>query len=126
MTSLAMATRMRLMARSVTCKPCVGTAAAAFPSTPGGPAKGGCGSCAPIVTTFCIALFSLVRGSCGGGFNRLRSAVLLLPVADGRANGILGQYRTVNLHRRQRQLFDNVSVLDGQGVVHSAALRSEE
>jgi hypothetical protein len=44
-----------------------------------------------------------------------------VPIADGGTNRILGQHRTVNLHRRQRQFFHDVCVFDAHRVVHGAA-----
>src|SRR5215467_4758146 len=61
----------------------------------------------------------LVRGLfCGRYF----SAVLLLPVADGGLDGVLGEHGAVNLHRRKRQLAHDVRVLDGQRLVHRLPL----
>src|SRR5919109_4985477 len=43
--------------------------------------------------------------------------LLLLPVGDGRLDGVLGQHRAVDLHRRERQLLRDLRVLDGEGLV---------
>src|ERR1041385_62896 len=50
------------------------------------------------------------------GGDGLGSFLLLLPVTNRGANGILGQHRTVDLHRRQRQLLHDVHVLDGEKI----------
>src|SRR5208337_2226135 len=49
-------------------------------------------------------------------------SVLLLPVADGGLDGILGEHGAVNLNRRQRELADDVRVLDGERFFHRLAL----
>src|SRR5271166_6346603 len=117
MPSLAMATRMRLMAFSVTCKSGCGPFGwAGF----GGAACVFCGGRDPMVTTLDIIAF-LLR-NCSGSRSYLACAVLFLPVANGGANGVLGQHRTVNLDRRQGEFLHNICVLDGQRVVHGAAL----
>ena len=48
-------------------------------------------------------------------------AVLLLPIADGRFDGVLREHRTVNLHRRQAQFAHDIRVLDRQGLLDSLA-----
>src|ERR1035437_1424427 len=126
MPSLARATRMRLIAFSVTCKP-----PAAGPTPPAatcGGANCGCAAKAPsagfdsMLTMFDIIASSLLRRPGSNGLGRLHVAVLLLPIANGRANRILGQHRTVNLHRRPRKILHAVGVLDAQRVVHGLAL----
>src|SRR2546428_2891782 len=47
---------------------------------------------------------------------------LLLPVVDRRPDGIFRQHRAVNLHRRKRQLLDDVRVLDRKRLIHRFAL----
>src|SRR5579864_6249510 len=51
--------------------------------------------------------------------NRLSDFLLLLPVADGGADRVLGQHRTMDLHGRKRELLHDVHVLDGESLVHS-------
>ena len=63
---------------------------------------------------------SLVRGDGGGG--AFGDAVLGLPVADGGADGVLCQHRAVDLHRRERELLDDVGVGDGEGLGDGLAL----
>src|SRR5215472_15147898 len=41
---------------------------------------------------------------------RLGCVLLLFPVTNGGANGVLGQHRTVYLHGRKRQLFHDFGV----------------
>src|SRR5207245_4409032 len=52
----------------------------------------------------------------------LRSPLLLLPVANRSADRIFSQYRAVDLHWRQRKLFHDLCVLDGQRLVYSFSL----
>src|ERR1035437_2823986 len=111
-----MATRMRLMARSVSCKPCAG-GPEGFASAGAGPAKAACDGLLSMVTMFDIVACLFIpnfqslrwrglnrapspeRGSllvrCCRGLNRFRRAVLLLPVANGRANRIRSEERRV-------------------------------
>src|SRR5262245_35784286 len=51
-----------------------------------------------------------------------RLALLLLPVRDGRLDAVLGEDRAMDLHRRQRQLLDDVRVPDRQHLVDGLAL----
>src|SRR5262245_20489579 len=53
---------------------------------------------------------------------RLPLRPLLLEVSDGSLDGVLGQDRAVDLHRRQLQLVHDVRVLDLQCVVDALAL----
>src|ERR1700735_3137609 len=63
---------------------------------------------------------NLVRGyGCGRFFGY---AVLGLPVADGGADGVLGEDRAVNFYWRQGELFDDVGVGDRQGFGDGLAL----
>src|ERR1700728_4013460 len=62
----------------------------------------------------------LVR--CYGYFGFVGYAVLGLPVADGGADGILGEDRAVNCYWRQGELFDDVGVGDCQGFGDGLAL----
>jgi len=62
----------------------------------------------------------LVRGYGRGSF--FGNAVLGLPVADGGADGILGEDGAVNLYWRQGELFDDVGVGDGEGFSDGLAL----
>src|ERR1035437_2353461 len=48
--------------------------------------------------------------------------VLLLPVADGGADGVFGEDRTVDLDRRQGEFLDDVGVGDGEGFGDGLAL----
>src|ERR1700682_3374545 len=48
--------------------------------------------------------------------------VLLLVVIDRRLDGVLGEDRAVDLHRRERQLLGDLRVLDGRGLVEGLAL----
>src|SRR5262249_51608595 len=61
---------------------------------------------------------------CGSGLvDAVRARGLLGPVVgEGGADRVLGEDRTVDLHRRQRQLVHDVRVLDLQGLVHGLAL----
>src|SRR5215217_5548198 len=52
----------------------------------------------------------------------LARGALLLEVLDGRLDGVLGEDRAVDLHRRQRQLPGHVLVGDGHRLVHRLAL----
>src|ERR1700753_2149310 len=60
----------------------------------------------------------------GGNRSRRRFAdvVLLLPVADSGADGVLSQHGAVNLHRRQRKLLDDVGVRNLECVFNRLAL----
>ena len=49
--------------------------------------------------------------------------LLLLVVADRGLDGVLGEHRAVNLHRRQAQLGDDVGVLDGERFLDRLALQ---
>src|SRR5258708_38458284 len=53
-----------------------------------------------------------------GNFN----TVLLLPIADGRLDGVFGENGTVNLDRRKRKLADDVRVLDRQRLFDGLSL----
>src|SRR5580704_1086208 len=53
---------------------------------------------------------------------RFADAVLLLPVADRGADGVLGKYGAMNLDRRQRELLYDVGVLDLHRFVDCLAL----
>src|SRR3990167_347438 len=46
---------------------------------------------------------------------------LLLVIANGRLDGVLGEYRAVNLNGRQRQLFSKLGILDGFRFVEGLA-----
>ncbi len=50
------------------------------------------------------------------------NAVLGLPVADGGADGVLGEDGAVNLYRRKSELFDDVGIGDGEGFSYRFAL----
>src|SRR5581483_204734 len=142
--SFAMATRMRASARPVTSMPLPATVV-----TSAGLGSGAVGAAhAPGASVFSVVL--IAKMTCGffagrslrSGFhlqtparqlaNRLNLVrgrsllrnvdVLLLPVSDRRADRILCQHRAMNLHRRQRQLADDVGVLDRQRLVHGFAL----
>src|ERR1041385_3560987 len=56
------------------------------------------------------------------GGHWLSNFLLLFPVADGGADGVLGQHGTVDFYRRKRELLHDVHVLDGEGFVHGLAL----
>src|SRR4051812_31477600 len=78
-----------------------------------------CCAARAVTLTRASAIDSLLPGL------RLRlggDALLLLPVRNGRLDGVLRQDRAVDLHRRQRQLLGDVRVLDGQRLVHRLAL----
>src|ERR1039458_7216269 len=65
----------------------------------------------------------LVGGGDGyGGGCSLGDVVLLLPVADGGADGVFGQDRAVDLDRREGELLDDVGVGDGEGLGDGLAL----
>src|SRR5258708_40273064 len=49
-------------------------------------------------------------------------AVLFLPVADGRLDGVFGEHGTVDLHRRGRKLAPDVRVLDRKRFFNGLAL----
>src|SRR6266478_8957437 len=49
-------------------------------------------------------------------------AVLLLPIANGRLDGVFGEHGTVNLHRRKRKLAHDVRVLDRKRLFDRLAL----
>src|SRR5712664_979025 len=55
-------------------------------------------------------------------FTRGCLRVLLLVVLDRGLDGVLGQDRAVDLHRRERQLLGDLRVLDGRGLVQGLAL----
>src|ERR1700730_1244921 len=54
--------------------------------------------------------------------NWLRGLLLFLPVADGGADGVLGQHRTMDLHGRKRKLLHDIHVLDGESFIHGLVL----
>jgi len=59
-------------------------------------------------------------GGCDTGF--FGDVVLLLPVADGGADGVFGEDRAVDFDRREREFFDDVGVGDRQGLGDGLAL----
>src|ERR1017187_5631058 len=71
----------------------------------------------------CIAMM-ILPGGLGRAVASLFLALFLLfaIVGDGALDGVLGQHRTVNLDRRQAQLFDNLGVLDRHGLIDRHAL----
>ena len=52
----------------------------------------------------------------------LARGLLAAEVLDGALDGVLGQHRAVDLHRRQRQLVDDIGVLDRERLVDGLAL----
>src|SRR5208337_2838867 len=54
--------------------------------------------------------------------HRLGRSLFLLPISDGGPDGVFGQYRAMDLHRRQRQFPHDLSVLDREGFVNGLAL----
>src|SRR5712691_11234590 len=58
----------------------------------------------------------------GLGPGALQLVLLLLVVGNRRLDRVFREHRTVNLHRRQRQLGDDVGVLDGERLVDRLAL----
>src|ERR1700683_2182826 len=54
--------------------------------------------------------------------NRLGGFLLLLPVPDRGADGVLSQHRTMDLNWRKRQFLHDIHVLDGEGFIHRLAL----
>src|ERR1017187_6439817 len=64
--------------------------------------------------------FLVCCGYCCVGF--FGYVVLLLPVADGGAEGVFGEDRTVDLDRRQGEFLDDVGVRDGEGLGDGLAL----
>src|SRR5262249_41772854 len=106
--SLAMALRMRAKAFSVT----------SMPRAAGAPWLVG------LVTVVLMQIAQQRLYALRLGFHRCGRgrATLLLPVADGGADRVFRQYRAVNLHGRQRELFDDLGVLDGQRLVDGLAL----
>jgi len=59
----------------------------------------------------------------GDGYGRFFGyAVLRLPIADGGADGVLGEDRAVDFDRRKSELFDDVGVGDGEGFGYRFAL----
>src|ERR1017187_10232137 len=65
----------------------------------------------------------LVSGGDGyGGGCALGDVALFLPVADGGADGVLGQDRAVDLDRRESEFLDDVGVGDGEGFRDGFAL----
>src|SRR5438067_2358739 len=82
-------------------------------------------SCIRTRRPYCgIANLGSLRFGFSRGVSRFAAlgAVLLLPVADSRADSIFGQHRAVNLDRGQRKLADDVRVLDLQGFIHRLTL----
>src|SRR6185437_8550621 len=69
-----------------------------------------------------LEMSSLVCSGGNSSRSRLTDVVLLLPVTDGGADGVFGQHRAVNLHWRQGELLDDVSVRNFERVVHRLAL----
>ena len=47
--------------------------------------------------------------------------VFLLPIVDGRSDGVFSQNRAVNFDRRQSQLIDDLGVFDGQSFIDRAS-----
>src|SRR5882762_9841410 len=62
---------------------------------------------------------TLVRGLFG---HRHFDAVLLLPIADSRLDGVLSEHRAVNLYRRKRKLAHDIGILDAQRLFDGLAL----
>src|SRR6266550_9334424 len=59
----------------------------------------------------------------GGGLHALRLVLLLLVVGNRRLDGVLGEHRAVDLHRRQRQLGDDLRVLDRERLLDRLPLQ---
>src|SRR3954447_2556382 len=123
---------MRTMARSVTWMPLAGGFGAAGPAAICMPAaSAGCTGAFSVLSFTTSMIFPQIAkspGALASGFHfdrlllRLGGAVLLLPVTDRRTDGIFRQDRAVDLYRRQRELADDVRVLDRQRFIDRLAL----
>src|SRR6516165_3673292 len=66
---------------------------------------------------------AMIRSACLAPLlGRLDALVLLAIVADGRLDGILGQDRAMDLHRRQREVLRDLGILDQLRLVQGLAL----
>src|ERR1700739_998856 len=56
------------------------------------------------------------------GSHGLAGFLLLLPIADGGADGVFRQHGAVDFHGRKRKFLHDIHVLDGESLVNGLAL----